>query len=87
MARASVTLLASNNEAFPAGVQVWGQAKRGVLVSLARYEVEDVTYFQASRQVSVRTALGYHFTISADDYDQLVASSRPLRTRSAVGGR
>lgn len=53
-------------------MQVWGQSKRGRLRTLAGYEVEDVNYFDTSRQVQVRTALGYVFTISADDYDRLV---------------
>jgi hypothetical protein len=72
MNRKRVTLSASNNEAFPVGSQVWGQEERGLLTQLAGFDVEDVTYFGSAQRVDVRTALGYHFSISTDDYKQLV---------------
>jgi hypothetical protein len=72
MGRIRVTLTASNNEAFPAGSQVWGQEEHGLLTNLAGYDVEDITYFSSAQRVDVRTALGYHFSISTVDYDQLV---------------
>ena len=72
MKRRRVTLNASNNEAYPVGTQVWGQEERGLLTQLAGYDVEDVTYFRAAQRVDVRTSLGYHFSISTDDYEQLV---------------
>jgi len=72
MKRRLVTLSASNNEAFPASNQVWGQEERGLLTQLAGYEVEDVTYFRATQRVDVRTSLGYHFSISTADYEQFV---------------
>jgi hypothetical protein len=67
-----VTLNASNNEEFPVGSQVWGQEEHGLLMQLAGYDVEDVTYFRAAQRVDVRTSLGYHFSISTDDYERLV---------------
>jgi hypothetical protein len=70
MKQTPMTLIASNSEAFPTGSQVWGQETYGQLTTLAGYDVEDVTY--SARHVLVRTALGYHFTISTADYDQLV---------------
>jgi hypothetical protein len=73
MKQTLMTLLASNNEAFPAGSQVWGQEAYGQLTSLAGYDVEDATYFPAAQRVDVRAALGYHFSISTADYDRLVA--------------
>ena len=72
MNRKRVTLSASNNAAFPVGSQVWGQEEQGLLTQLAGFDVEDVTYFGAAQRVDVRTALGYHFSISTDDYEQLV---------------
>jgi hypothetical protein len=68
-----MTLLASNNEAFPTGSQVWAQDAHGQLTSLAGYDVEDATYFPAAQRVDVRAVLGYHFSISTADYDRLVA--------------
>jgi hypothetical protein len=68
-----VTLLNSNNAAFPAGVRVWAIAEHGQLTKLATLEVEDVTYFRAAQRVDVRTALGYQFSISTEDYDRLMA--------------
>jgi hypothetical protein len=32
-----------------------------------------VTYFRAAQRVDVRTALGYQFSISTEDYDRLMA--------------
>jgi hypothetical protein len=68
-----VILIASNNEAFPIGSEVWGQEEQGLLTSLAGYEVEDITYFCSKQCVDVRTALGYQFSISTADYHRLVA--------------
>ena len=73
MKRRRMTLNASNNEAFPVGSQVWGQEEHGLLTQLAGYDVEDVTYYRAAQRVDVRTSLGYHFSISIDDYEQLLA--------------
>jgi hypothetical protein len=73
MKQTPMTLIASNSEAFPTGSQVWGQETYGQLTTLAGYDVEDVTYFPAGQRVNIRTALGYHFTISTADYDRLVA--------------
>ena len=73
MKQTLMTLLASNNEAFPTGSQVWGQESYGQLTSLAGYDVEDVSYFPAAQRVDVRAVLGYHFSISTADYDRLVA--------------
>jgi hypothetical protein len=67
-----MTLIASNSEAFPAGSRAWAEEAHGRLTILAGYEVEDVTYSRPHRRVDVRTALGYQFTISADDYDRLI---------------
>ena len=72
MKQASITLIDSNSEAFPAGSQVSALAELGLLTTLAGYEVEDITYSHAAQRVHVRTALGYRFTISTGDYDQLV---------------
>ena len=73
MGRARVTLTDSNNEAFPVGSWVWGQEEQGLLTQLAGYDVENIAYFGFAQRVDVRTALGYHFSISTDDYEQLVA--------------
>jgi hypothetical protein len=73
MKQITIILIASNSEAFPVGSQVWGQQEQGMLTKLAGYDVEDITYFQSSRHVDVRTALGYQFTISTADYDRLLA--------------
>jgi hypothetical protein len=73
MGRARVTLLASNSEASPVGDWVWAEEEHGQLTKLADLDVEDVTYFRPAQQVNVRTALGYQFTISTDDYHRLVA--------------
>jgi hypothetical protein len=71
--RQKVTLIASNNAAFPAGGRVWAQEEQGLLTQLAGLDVEDVTYFRSAQRVDVRTALGYHFSISTADYHRLVA--------------
>jgi hypothetical protein len=55
------------------GSQVWGQEEQGLLTQLAGYDVEDVTYFYTAHRVDVRTSLGYQFSISTDDYEQLVS--------------
>jgi hypothetical protein len=68
-----MTLIASNNEAFPVGSRAWAEEERGQLTIFAGYEVEDVTYSRSRQRVDVRTALGYQFTISTADYDQLLA--------------
>ena len=72
MKQTSITLIDSNSEAFPAGSHVSALAEPGVLTTLAGYEVEDITYSHAAQRIHVRTALGYRFTISTGDYDQLV---------------
>jgi hypothetical protein len=67
-----VSLIASNSEAFPRGGRVWAEEEQGVLTQLAGLDVEDITYFGAAQRVDVRTVLGYQFTISTIDYDQLI---------------
>ena len=67
-------LIASNNEAFPIGSRAWAEEANGQLTTFAGYDVEDVTYSRPQQRVDVRTALGYQFTISTEDYDQLVSS-------------
>jgi hypothetical protein len=69
----NVTLIDSNNAAFPCGSRAWGLEKHGVLWSLAGYDVEDTTYCADAHQVTVRTAMGYLFTISTTDYHLIVA--------------
>jgi hypothetical protein len=68
-----ITLLASNSETFPVGTRAWAEEAHGQLTTLAGYEVEDVTYFPDMQRVDVRAVLGYHFTISSAEYDQLIA--------------
>jgi len=72
MEQMQVTLIASNSEAFPVGSRVWAQQDQGLLTKLAGQEVEDITYFASARRIDVRTALGYHFSISTVDYHRLV---------------
>jgi hypothetical protein len=69
----NVTLIESNNAEFPSGSRVWGREEQGMLWALAGYDVEDIIYNAATHQVTVRTALGYHFTISTTDYHLIVA--------------
>jgi hypothetical protein len=66
-----ITLLASNSEAFPVGCRVWAEKRDGQMTNLAGYEVEAITY--SAESVTVRTALGYLFTISTAEYDGLIA--------------
>ena len=68
-----MTLIASNSEAFPVGSRAWAEEEHGQLTTLAGYAVEDITYSGLQHRVDVRTALGYQFTISAADYDELWA--------------
>jgi hypothetical protein len=70
MKQLSMILLASNSEMFPVGTRAWAEEAYGQLTTLAGYEVEVITY--SAQRVSVRTALGYEFTISTADYDRLV---------------
>ena len=49
-----------------------GGIKPGETPELAMYRVEDITYSLTRERVDVATELGYHFTISTDDYHQLV---------------
>jgi hypothetical protein len=72
MEQTQVTLLSSNSEAFPVGSRVWAQQEHGLLTKLADHEVEDITYFPSAQRIDIRTALGYHFSISAVDYHRLV---------------
>ncbi len=72
MKRVEVTIIASNCEAFPSGSRAWAQEAGQLLVKLAGYSVEDVTYSLTRRQVEVRTALGYQFAISIADYHRLM---------------
>jgi hypothetical protein len=72
MEQMQVTLIASNSEAFPAGSRVWAQQEQGLLTKLADHDVEDITYFPSAQRIDVRTALGYHFSISTVDYHRLV---------------
>jgi hypothetical protein len=70
--RVELTILDSNCAAFPAGSRAWAHEENQLLVELAEYSVEDVTYSPTTNRVEVRTALGYHFTIGAADYHRLV---------------
>jgi hypothetical protein len=70
--RVEVTIIASNCAAFPPGSHTWARAEIDQLTELAGYPVEDITYSATRKQVEVTTALGYQFTISTDDYHQLV---------------
>jgi hypothetical protein len=70
--RVEVTIIASNCAAVPPGSRAWAHEEYDQLTELAGYPVEDVTYFATRKRVDVATALGYQFTISTDDYHQLV---------------
>ena len=73
MKRLEVTILDSNCAAFPAGSRAWGQEESNELTELAEHFTEVVSYIHRTNRVEVRTALGYHFIISATDYHRLVA--------------
>jgi len=70
--RVEVTIIASNCAAFPAGSRAWMHEENQLLIELAGYSVEDVTYSAIRKRVDVTTALGYQFSISTADYHQLV---------------
>ena len=61
----------SNSAAFPAGSHVGGYTNNGLLVELAGYEIEDIRYSARRDYVHIATALGYLFTISMAEYQQV----------------
>jgi hypothetical protein len=71
--RVEVTIIASNCEAFPSGSRAWARELAGQLTELAVYRAEDITYSLTGGRVKVATELGYQFTISTADYNQLLS--------------
>jgi hypothetical protein len=69
----SITLLVitSNSAEFPAGSQVGGYVNDRGLIELAGLEVERITCASMGIAVLIHTALGYHFTVSMDEYQRV----------------
>ena len=71
MSSIAFLVITSNSAAFPAGSRVGGYVNNEGLIELAGLEVERIASSSQGTAVLINTALGYQFTVSMDEYQQV----------------